>query len=98
MLNDKRLGGITPRKYRYSGSHPELEDGGLYTLRFLSDLSGISPKTMHSRVRAKHCKIITDYDLRKANKKAPPSAKPEESRLDSYADHVRQKWLRRKLI
>ena len=98
MLDRRHRGGHTPRKYRYSGQHPELVDGGQYTLRHLADLHGISPKTMHSRIRAKHSKIVTDYDLRKAKTIATPTNKPEESRLESYADHVRAKWLRRKLV
>jgi hypothetical protein len=98
MLDRRHRGGHTPRTYRYSGEHPELRDGGQYTLRYLADLFGLSPKTMHSRIRAKACKIVTDYDLRKANIKSPPKDKAIESRLECYADHVRAKWLRRKLV
>lgn len=98
MLDRRRGGGHIPRKYLYSGSFAGLVNGTKYTLRELSDAAGISPKTMHSRVRAKACKIITDYDLRKAKSIATPTNKPLESRLESHADLIRDKWLRRKIV
>jgi hypothetical protein len=98
MLDRRKRGGHIPVKYLYSGSNPALVNGEKYTIREYSNVAGISDKTMHSRIRSKDCKIITDYDLRVARQNPPPSRKPNASRLESYADQVSQKWLARRLV
>ena len=86
-------------KYSYAGRNTKLKSGEKYTLPHLAEVAGINAKTLHSRLRAKQCKVITDYDLRVAKAAYNNETdKPFESRLESQEAITSQKWLSRAIV
>lgn len=88
-----------PQKYLFAGKTGGLKTGEKYSLPHMAEVAGINAKTLHSRLRAKQCKIITDYDLRMAKAAYNNDAdKPFITRLESAEDILSQKWLSRALV
>ncbi len=100
MHNDRRRdAGKTPKKYLFAGKKGGLKNGEKYTLPHMAEVAGINAKTLHSRLRAKQCKIITDYDLRVAKAAYNNNAdKPFETRLESAETIMSQQWLAKALV
>ena len=104
MRNDRRFNHLKhackPAKlYSFAGKKGGLKNGNKYSLSHMAEIAGINPKTLHSRIRAKQCKIVTDYDLRNAAANHNNNIeKPFESRLESAMDMLSQEWLSRRLV
>lgn len=87
------------RLYLFAGKTGGLKNGKKYSLSHMAEVAGINSKTLNSRVRAKECKIITDYDLRCAKAAYNNDVnKPFQSRLESAEDMLSQSWLSRALV
>ena len=85
MLNDRRSScGKVAVEYLFAGKRKGLKMGKKYSV---------------PRIRAKQCKIVTDYDLRDATAAYNNDLeKPFASRLESGNDMVSQIWLRKALL
>jgi hypothetical protein len=91
--------GKLAKEYPFAGSWKGLKTGNKYSLPYFAEVAGINSKTLASRIRAKQCKIITNYDLRDATAAFNNDVeKPFESRLESATDIVSQKWLSKSLL
>lgn len=90
--------GKNAKLYSYAGRKAGLIVGKKYSLLEYAEASGVNTKTMHSRIRAKQCKIVTDYDLRIASNGNCNEDKPFESRLDTVNSMISQEWLGRAII
>ena len=100
MRKDRREWVRTASKlYPFAGKTGGLKCGEKYSLQHMADIAGINSKTLHSRMRAKQCKIVTDYDLRVARAAYNNDQdKPFESRLETPLQMLSQKWLSRRWI
>ena len=95
---DPRSAGKQPRKYKFVGEHPELETGAFYTLREISNLTGVNNKTMHSRMVGKG--EVASKQVRETMDPFGGRSKPREAaydRLNNEELKVSDKWLRVKL-
>lgn len=100
MLRDRRSNcGKVALEYLFAGKKKGLKTGKKYSVPYYAEIAGINSKTLASRIRAKQCKIVTDYDLRDATAAYNNDLeKPFESRLESGNDMVSQKWLSKSLL
>lgn len=77
------------RKITFLGKHPKLEDGAQYTIKELSELTGMSDPSIRSRISQRSS--CTSYDFRKASR-GKRSVVFEEPQSLSY------QWLKRAII
>jgi hypothetical protein len=79
------------KKITYIGEHPRLVDGGQYTVKELTLITGMTDNLL--RYRLNDSNTCTDYDLRKSGgKKTNKQVKKPHTLTTS------QKWLGRPII
>ena len=81
--------GTVARRITFRGNHLKLENGGQYTIKELSNLTGMSDPSIRSRINQRSS--CTSYDFRKASR-GKRSVVFEEPQSLSY------QWLKKAII
>ena len=81
--------GTVARRITFKGSHPKLTDGSQYTIKELSNLTGMSDPSLRSRIDRKT--TCTEYDFRVASR-GKKSVVFEPPQSLSY------QWLKRAIV
>jgi hypothetical protein len=77
------------RKFKFAGSHPKLVTGNFYTLREISDISGVNNKTIHSRMYGRD--LITDRTI--TAREYNGRWKKSDTHLSNDTERLSAKWL-----
>lgn len=77
------------RMFVFAGNHPKLVTGARYTLREISDVTGVNNKTIHSRMYGRD--KITDRTIQAREYNG--RWKKSETHLDNANERLSAKWL-----
>lgn len=81
----------TAVKVTYTGKHPDLIDGKLYTFKEITDLTGVTDNLLRYRLDGSN--TCTDFELRKSGE-----TKTNKSRKKAHTMTCSQKWLKKSLV
>jgi len=82
------------RMFVFAGDHPELVTGARYTLREISDITGVNNKTIHSRMYGRDKITNRTIKAREYNGRR----KKSDTHLGNANERLSAKWLTVPLI